>query len=168
MLLHALLICNALGYLDEISIFVEFKELLVAVFSKTRLDQASQNDFDLVYCLLVNNWIDLVSDISDVLGCRGHAVSPPNVLKVQRLTRVLPPLRNSVFQDFTLIKISLELIIIQRAELLHKPSDFLLRPLQRVFEKYIVHVHHLTRIARFVESVVVEGFLGFYHAGEVC
>jgi len=82
-------------------------------------------------------------------------MSPANVLEVQRLARVLTPLGNSFFKYFTLIKVSLEFVIIQRAELLNKASNFFLCPLQRVFEKDIVHVHHLASIARFVKGVVV-------------
>ena len=69
LLLLSLLLSDTLDDLDQIAFIVKLKQLLVAVFGKSCLDQAAQNDFNAMHCLFIHDWVNFVPDIPDVLRC---------------------------------------------------------------------------------------------------
>ena len=77
------LFCDAFNCVHKIALVIEFKQLFVAIFGKTCLNQVFQNHLNLMHLRFINDGIDLMSYVTDVHGSGRKTMPPFQIVKQQ-------------------------------------------------------------------------------------
>ena len=147
-----LVLCDSWGDLHQLSILVKLEKFLVAIVSEASFYETLQDHLDLVHLVLVDNRVHFVSDVADILRTRSKPMTELEVLQALQgwlwIALVLLPLVKSSLEEFTLIQVLEEFLVVHEwVELGNKSLDFLRRLRVDIIERSIVDVHHLRGIA---------------------